>query len=40
MFLFVSSVKAVDPRLSFSLTNKQGGEAKQGTYKVLHKLKA
>lgn len=33
-------VKAVDPRLSFSLTNKQGGEAKQGTYKVLHKLKA
>ncbi|CAH3143833.1 unnamed protein product [Pocillopora meandrina] len=33
-------VKAVDPRLSLSLTSKQGGEAKQGTYKVLHKLKA
>nr|XP_058942210.1 calcium-activated potassium channel slowpoke-like isoform X1 [Pocillopora verrucosa] len=33
-------VKAVDPRLSFSLTSKQGGEARQGTYKVLHKLKA
>ncbi|RMX55773.1 hypothetical protein pdam_00020909 [Pocillopora damicornis] len=36
----VEEFKAVDPRLSFSLTNKQGGEAKQGTYKVLHKLKA
>ncbi|XP_066022810.1 calcium-activated potassium channel subunit alpha-1 isoform X6 [Pocillopora verrucosa] len=35
-----ASIKAVDPRLSFSLTSKQGGEARQGTYKVLHKLKA
>lgn len=33
-------VRAVDPRLSFSLATKQGGEARQGTYKVLHKLKA
>ncbi|XP_020623677.1 calcium-activated potassium channel slowpoke-like isoform X2 [Orbicella faveolata] len=35
-----SKVKTVDARLSFALPNKPGGEAKQGTYKVLHKLKA
>ncbi|XP_078383482.1 calcium-activated potassium channel subunit alpha-1-like isoform X3 [Oculina patagonica] len=36
----VEQFRAGDPRLSFGLPSKQGGEAKQGTYKVLHKLKA
>ena len=40
LFCRYHAVKTVDARLSFDLPNKPGGEAKQGTYKVLHKLKA